>query len=503
MKRALLDMVYRDDPSLAPEGDKDLAHHLFALDGADGAVPSVNYAAWHAVAQHAGLGITDRAAWASLSALRSAIDGAAEDAARWDHIAAFNRELRHALAGGPRLDEAAQRAALGDKMGALAKLVALSEGDVVEVLRIQRSSFLWAERVRGIAREMGSRRCGVWGVSELDRAADLTKNLNDFARESGQQLRVAVFKHRKTVAMDDGVALYVDEARYRVLSTAFVRFSGAAHVAGLPLRAVHFACSVDESGVVTPESLEDHTFHALSAPSEDSAALESVSAGGCLGYAFTERLSVQEGRWFDERVAVFAVIERRDDAVGGRVLVGATHLWHTQNRPSTERLRLEEARQLCSALEHYEGVAAAAFGKIDGTVLLGDLNDAPSLAWFGRGEEETPVYAHLTREARFVDAMLEGRDPASLERAPTTVTLERAVPIDHILLRGEIDARPDKVQPVCLAARDEAGALVLLPEGVREGAVTGTPMPPCGAQRIVPSDHVPVSATVRLRAAGP
>mmetsp|Transcript_20109 Transcript_20109/g.61009 ORF Transcript_20109/g.61009 Transcript_20109/m.61009 type:complete len:719 (-) Transcript_20109:83-2239(-) len=546
LQEALLDFLYRDRLDLAAEGDKDLAHHLFVSPHHKA---TLNFATWQKVAGPVGLGLLDLpvADWEALEEKRRAIDAEKHAAAapaapapvrdslsdmRWECIADYNRALRRHLADGADSEEAI-RGVLAHKCRRLAELVSFSDADMRDILRIQHESFDWQQRVHGIADEMAKRNCHIWAVAEIDAYEDISGAL---ARNpSTSRLRLVAYKHRKTIRADDGVAIYADVERFDVEGVGFVRFSSAAEYRGLGkggggdlgLR-VH--AGRVEDGIITPETEYERQPIPLEGDEAAPAAAvaEMLTGGAAVAYTYTDNLKPEQGRWFDERVATFAVLkakvkEREADGPPTRILAVATHLWHTQNNPTNERLRLIEAQQMMRALTHFKEAATAAFGPLHAEIVCGDFNDAPNLAWYeGRCNETdpssaaappTPVYDFMVREQGYLDALgqVEGR------RTPTTFTMARSYPIDYIMVRRPdhgasgggggsggggsfgLAARADDVQRVRLATRCGAsGDLELLPYGTSRGAVTGTPMPAVGEQPTVPSDHVPVSATVDI-----
>eukprot|EP00968_Pinguiococcus_pyrenoidosus_P018489 scaffold1944_cov241-Pinguiococcus_pyrenoidosus.AAC.3 len=547
LRDALVHFFYRDSIELAPEGEKDLAHHLFVS-------PAVkrtrNFELWQRIAGHVGLGLADLPAekWDELERKRVAIDELrqrntedgtgdatssviAPDGSRWDCIADFNRTLRSFLAGfldGEAPDEAV-RQVLEEKCLRLAQLVAFSDNDMKDILRIQHESFDWQQRVQAIVGEIAKRECSAWGISELDEHEDISNALRSNPLTS--RLRLVAFKHRKTLRVDDGVGIYADEGDFDVEGVGYVRY-GAAAVARaderqrqqLHLR-VHAGRIAD--GIIAPETEYKKVFHPVGGqgglPSADEEVAKMLQQGQPVAYTYTDKLNPEQGRWFDERVATLVVLRSKveDEAdVAVRILLAATHLWHTQNNPVAEELRLIETQQMMQAMSHFKHCVEETLGSVDAEVVCGDFNDAPNFAWYeGRGDfpdpsspdvPTTPVVEYMTQAQGFMDVLadVDGR------RTPTTYTMARSYPIDYIFVRqpelrgGDaapaslLEVKADDVQQIRLARQSRStGTLELLPFGASEDAVTGTPMPAVGTQDTVPSDHVPVSATLRFKVA--
>jgi endonuclease/exonuclease/phosphatase family metal-dependent hydrolase len=203
--------------------------------------------------------------------------------------------------------------------------------------------------------------------------------------------------------------------------------------------------------------------------------------------------------YYDERVAVFAALTHLESGVV--VVVAATHLYHSQKNPVHEEIRGLEFLQLQEALAVFrtdQGVTEEA-----PLLLLGDMNDAPDHSYYGEvAPRHTRFYAEATRQGwQDCFATVPG-----VSRPPTTATLSRRYCIDYILTKAgggggadiAIDARGDPVPPICLVGLDKEGKRVLLPEGVTAGAVCGLPLGACGGQAAIPSDHVPITATVTI-----
>lgn len=62
------------------------------------------------------------------------------------------------------------------------------------------------------------------------------------------------------------------------------------------------------------------------------------------GYVFTEHLAPNQKEYFDERVAVFAILKHR--ASGLDVAFAATHLYHSQDNSLHEAIRGHEINQV-------------------------------------------------------------------------------------------------------------------------------------------------------------
>ena len=142
------------------------------------------------------------------------------------------------------------------------------------------------------------------------------------------------------------------------------------------------------------------------------------------------------------------------------------------------------------------------------------------------------MYDYLVQESLWRDTFSSAHSPSRgfrpcPVRPVTTLTLNRQLPIDYILTKGvAVDSEgvvpavfrsasgasaihatssakpllglPDSVPPVRLIGLTPTGERVLLPEGQVTGAVFGPPMAALDSQPDIPSDHLPIRATITL-----
>eukprot|EP00993_Chasmostoma_nieuportense_P007362 NODE_815_length_1846_cov_149.984293_g761_i0.p1 GENE.NODE_815_length_1846_cov_149.984293_g761_i0~~NODE_815_length_1846_cov_149.984293_g761_i0.p1 ORF type:complete len:559 (-),score=156.76 NODE_815_length_1846_cov_149.984293_g761_i0:169-1809(-) len=431
----------------SPEGNKDLPYQLFR--------PHTHaYQLWEQVASPVGFTLTADN-WAGLNDLAANINSAVDSEDKCVAIRAYNAELQRLLGVG------------GDfhaRLGALASLVCLSDEDMHRVLAVQ-AEWKWATRAERLIAEIRRHEVDIWGIEELD-AVDL------FRSQLADTHALAIFKHRSILPKEDGAAIFYNTRHFQLVtgdSVGFVRFSGAAaltHPELLPRQisvSLHDGCAASENDPNT-------------------------TTAQCPGWVFTDRLQPHDKEFFDERIAVFAAL--RHVETGATVVVVSTHLNHTQNDPLRESIRRHQARQLDLALRQFVRTL-----HLDGapTVLLGDFNDVPTLATYGRPDGPSPVYDYLVNESGWQDAF---KPP----HQPTTFTLNRQYPIDFILFKPNdrcLTVAPDPVQLVRLVGVVD-GRPQLLPPHQYHAACLGPPMPAVDDQGPVPSDHVPITATLTM-----
>jgi len=127
------------------------------------------------------------------------------------------------------------------------------------------------------------------------------------------------------------------------------------------------------------------------------------------------------------------------------------------------------------------------------SILFGDLNDAPNHSFYSPNSDRlTAAYAELTK-AGWIDSAPGGNS------VPTTYTLNRCFPIDYIMFKAQsrFECKLDEVQQFQLVGYDEHSQKVLVAPGSKD-AVFGPPLRALGGQPAIPSDHVPITATVFL-----
>lgn len=130
-------------------------------------------------------------------------------------------------------------------------------------------------------------------------------------------------------------------------------------------------------------------------------------------------------------------------------------------------------------------------------ILTMDANDTPRLSWYGRGHERTPMYRTLVEDMHFEDVLGE-------DYGPTSVTLNRKYRLDYIAVKtpkgGKVEACYEPSRRVKLVGLQE-GKKVLVDEGDGHGTqppIYGPPLPAIGHQGPMPSDHMPIAATLQI-----
>eukprot|EP00667_Euglena_gracilis_P006343 EG_transcript_6395 len=480
LQRAMVDFFHRNNKS-SPEGNKDLPYHLF-----DVHTPECDL--WHLVGGHLGLCVPEDC-WATLETHRRIIEASTDVDAKCHAIDNFNATLRQALITEADDEEFANR------LHRLARFVCPSDSDLRSIFEVQRD-WEWGRRSAQLVWELRSHNVDLWGVEELDEVARFRKDLlgTDSDHPEAPHYQLAVFKLRAIFPKEDGAGIFYNAKTFQLKTTAegdpmvgCVRFSGAAALRGLtaPLRRIQLPCRAGIISCENPRPGSRGPVDSFGAGEEDPIEYSVPQ------YVFTDRLKPNDKDFFDERVAVFAVLQHRPSGLD--VIVAATHLHHTQNATLYEDIRGMEVRQLDEALQQFavdQGLAHAP------RILLGDLNDVPDVAAFGRPPQATPMYTALVGSGGWEDC-------SGQSHPPTTFTLNRQYPIDYILLKRPAGSEAlrysvDPPRKVQLVGRDDRGGLHLLPYSQTEGAVFGPPLPPVGTQPAIPSDHVPLTATFWL-----
>jgi len=514
LHKALVDFFRRNNAT-SPEGNKDLPYHLFRRDDRE-------YLLWQSVVQPLGLDIKEDG-WPNLDRLRGTIEAEADPVRKQSAIDAFNAAVRNQLAPSDQ--------ALSERLGSVARLVCPSDRDLADIFRVQ-ASWAWPLRSATLFDEIHTHSADVWGFVELD-------DVEGFRRRLGtDHYRLAAFKLRAIFPKEDGAGIFYNEKVFRLMTSdggacplvSCVRFSGSvAAVQGKALSLRRFAPRYRD-GVI----LSENEGWPRDPPPEE-AGDATVPA-----YVFTDRLKPNDKDFFDERIAVFAALQHISSGV--TVVVVSTHFYHTQDDPFYEDIRAHEARQLTEAVRKFCHDMSMSEVPV---VLLGDLNDVPDVAIYGRPSQATPMYRAFVEEGGWTD-------PSDASQAPTTFTLRRQFPIDYILLRQSGAEQPpfpsaargylsrllialvstvvlilplgrwlpqaqsplsrasptghrltcevDPPRKVQLVGRDANGHLFLLPNRQTEGAVVGPPLTAVGTQPAIPSDHVPLTGTIRFDA---
>jgi len=466
LHKALVDFFRRNNAT-SPEGNKDLPYHLFRRDDRE-------YLLWQSVVQPLGLDIKEDG-WSDLDRLRGTIEAEADPVRKQSAIDAFNAAVRNQLAPSDQ--------ALSERLGSVARLVCPSDRDLADIFRVQ-ASWAWPLRSATLFDEIHTHSADVWGFVELD-------DVEGFRRRLGtDHYRLAAFKLRAIFPKEDGAGIFYNEKVFRLITSdggacplvGCVRFSGVAAVQGKALSLRRFAPRYRD-GVI----LSENEGWPRDPPPEE-AGDATVPA-----YVFTDRLKPNDKDFFDERIAVFAALQHISSGV--TVVVVSTHFYHTQDDPFYEDIRAHEARQLTEAVRKFCHDMSMSEVPV---VLLGDLNDVPDVAIYGRPSQATPMYRAFVEEGGWTD-------PSDASQAPTTFTLRRQFPIDYILLRQSgaghrLTCEVDPPRKVQLVGRDANGHLFLLPNRQTEGAVVGPPLTAVGTQPAIPSDHVPLTGTIRFDA---
>jgi hypothetical protein len=192
-------------------------------------------------------------------------------------------------------------------------MLCLNDDDLSRMLEHQRA-LEWPVRVVSIVQEIERMAPHLLALEEVDRIDDLSGRLQP-------KLQLAAFKHRKTLPLDDGPALFYDP---HVLS--LVQGQGGA---GPCVGAVRFSAGAELRG------REGLALRTLSLPLRDDGVIGAESelegqgqgqgqegwGGSATFWAWTTDLKVNQQHAYDERVAVVALFEHK--ATGCPVLVGA------------------------------------------------------------------------------------------------------------------------------------------------------------------------------------
>eukprot|EP00906_Rhabdomonas_costata_P003623 RCo005502 len=429
LHQALVDFFYRDNLS-SPEGDKDLAYHLFRRN-------SREYSLWEDVSRHAGLHLRDEH-WPLLEAHRSEAMAATTVLEKHRHMVKFNATLRAALTAGPlpvpsfRSEEQLRQESdqLSALLRKLATFVCPSNLDLREIFAVQQQ-WNWDRRCQALVAQLNAMDVDVWALQELDELFSLRALLRPRYELAAFKQRAITPKGEPTwrAPKEDGVALFYNPAVFTLrpdgwLRVGGVRYSGAAAVrSSVPLQMRRLMRPYLD-GVIPTES---ETFEGSQAEQAPQVPV----------YVFTDRLSPQDKDCFDDRVAVMAIL--RHIPSGQDVVFSSTHLYPGQNDIPSERIRAQECRQLDAALDDFCAQCGVSLNAP--RVLLGDMNDPPDVAYFGRKQCPTAVYDYLVQESLWRDAFSSALNPTRgfrpcPVRPITTLTLNRQLPIDYILTKG-------------------------------------------------------------------
>ena len=469
----------------SPEGNKDLPYHLCQRD-------SKEYRIWSAVADAMGLSVPNDA-WATLTQHCLEIERSEGVEDKCKAIEVYNRVLREALER-QLVQSGREGQVLEDVLQELALFVCPSNQDLKNIFAVQ-DEWNWTRRSANLVTELQRHAVDVWAIEELDELQQFRQQLA--TGDNGScAYELAVFKYRAITPKEDGAGIFYNPQVFRVKAAAdgkplvgCVRFSGAAAVAGKASRLQRISLGFQQ-GLIVSENEDNERW----------ADRAKVTAEPLVpAYVFTDQLTPNDKEFFDERIAVFAILQHIGSGLD--IAVVATHLYHSQNNVLHENIRAQEARQLSEALDAFRCDTGLSHAP---ALLLGDLNDAPDVSYYGRPAGATPMYRCLLEEGWV--------DQQGPHRPPTTLTLQRQLPIDYVLLKPSVvgpdgQAAPqlscevDPPQRVRLVACAMCGC-ELLPEGEVEGAVFGPPLRAVGGQPPIPSDHVAVTATVHFNLQG-